>query len=285
MAGSAWGNAFSSSGTPHDPPLTSHGRDQAIELGQHLSVSGLKVDRLLCSPYTRCLQTAEYIIGVTGGEILVEHGLSEWYLPIRAASKGVHPRPGTAAHLSHSFTHINPDAHQSLLYPSRKGESEEALHERAKEILRLIVRQYDEDIYAPRTILIVAHAAVNIALGRALIGERDARIHVGTCSLSAYRRTLEPQDRRTREDAEYFGLGRQDVLGTWTCERNGDCSFLTSGEERDWQFSYVEEYEEEGELDPSYVPSEDDKAPFSLSEGASVHEDAFSVEQALKPKL
>ncbi|GAA94809.1 hypothetical protein E5Q_01463 [Mixia osmundae IAM 14324] len=239
MAGSAWGNAFSSSGTPHDPPLTSHGRDQAIELGQHLSVSGLKVDRLLCSPYTRCLQTAEYIIGVTGGEILVEHGLSEWYLPIRAASKGVHPRPGTAAHLSHSFTHINPDAHQSLLYPSRKGESEEALHERAKEILRLIVRQ----------------------------------------------RTLEPQDRRTREDAEYFGLGRQDVLGTWTCERNGDCSFLTSGEERDWQFSYVEEYEEEGELDPSYVPSEDDKAPFSLSEGASVHEDAFSVEQALKPKL
>lgn len=74
----------------------------------------------------------------------------------------------------------------------------------------------------------------NIAMARTLCGDRDRLVHTGTCSLGEYHR---------RPDSDSSARGG---LGSWDCERNGDCSFLKAGEERNWQFDMVVAYEEEG---------------------------------------
>lgn len=74
----------------------------------------------------------------------------------------------------------------------------------------------------------------NIALARALCGDRSLSVRSATCSLGEYHRqpNLDPAARGG--------------LGEWDRVRDGDTSFLSRGEERHWEFSFVEAYEEEG---------------------------------------
>lgn len=65
---------------PHDPPLSSLGRQQA----QHVTESKLKgkIDMIVASPYLRCIQTAVWACRAT--EIPVIHreeGIGEWVMP------------------------------------------------------------------------------------------------------------------------------------------------------------------------------------------------------------
>lgn len=133
---------------------------------------------------------------------------------------GLHPRPPLAALLKPHFPRIAVDAHTPLLFAPQTGESHQALHDRAADFLQLLLMHVDETYPEVKTILLVSHAATVIALGRALMQDRNRDVRAGTCSLSCY-------TRRSGADAGVTEGG----LGQWDCKLNGDCSFLTGGEQ------------------------------------------------------
>jgi broad specificity phosphatase PhoE len=62
---------------PHDNPLTSAGKKQCKELAKALKDSG--IERIFCSPFTRCVHTASYVAKALGSlPIWVDSGLCEW---------------------------------------------------------------------------------------------------------------------------------------------------------------------------------------------------------------
>jgi len=65
-----------------------------------------------------------------------------------------------------------------------------------------------------KSILLVGHAASLTAGVRAVLGNRSTAVNCGTCSLSKF----------VREG------------GRWERRLNGDCSFLSGGEENNWAF-------------------------------------------------
>lgn len=219
----------SPTGTPRDPPLASHGVNQAVELANWLASLPDKPQAIYSSPLYRCLQTATPTAKALGDmPIHVEHGISEWYLP---AKRGFHPQSLPAERLSEWFPLIT-TAHSSILYPSRRGESGIEIHKRAEDVLRLLLEKWDKQ-EGLETVILFTHAATNIAMGRALTGDREKDIRSATCSVGKYVR-IEGKERD------------RDGLGLWEMVLNGETGFLERGEERHWDFSYVEEYEEDG---------------------------------------
>ena len=87
------------------------------------------------------------------------------------------------------------------------------VHDRAEEVLRRLIARLDEQ-EGMKVLVIFTHAATNIALARALMGDRDASVQSGCCSLGKYLRKREG-----------------DVVGAWERVLNGDCSHLEKGEE------------------------------------------------------
>ncbi|KAI5479846.1 hypothetical protein MNV49_002404 [Pseudohyphozyma bogoriensis] len=234
-------------GTPRDPPLSAHGHDQAKELAAWLVNEG-KPQLIISSPLTATPASEQLDL-----PILVEHGVGEWYLPVR---RGLHPRSHPAATLKTWFPTIDPSAHDSLVYPTQKGESIVQIHDRAEDIIRRLVAKLDK-VEGLRTVVIYTHAATNIAMGRALVGDREREIRSATCSVGKYVRVQ-------GKEAESDGLGE------WEMVSNGDCSFLKNGEERHWDFSYVEEYEEDGVLEDGTdapLASDNYKTPSASSPG------------------
>ncbi|ORY90317.1 phosphoglycerate mutase-like protein [Leucosporidium creatinivorum] len=218
-------------GTPRDPPLAAHGVDQAKELAAWLAEQPDKPEAIFSSPLYRCLQTATPASEALNLPINVEHGISEWYLPVR---RGLHPRSLPAGRLTQWFPLIDM-SHQSLFYPTQKGETEDQVHERAEEVLRLLLGKLDRE-GGPKSVVLFSHAATGIAMGRALVGDREREVRSATCSVSKFRRVVGEETAR-------------DGLGEWERLLNGETSFLSRGEERHWDFSYVEAYEEDGVLE------------------------------------
>ncbi|MBR3645177.1 MAG: histidine phosphatase family protein [Lachnospiraceae bacterium] len=60
-----------------DIELTEKGHQQAVELGQYIKESGLKIDEILCSPLIRAKTTAQHIADVTGIALREEKRLKE----------------------------------------------------------------------------------------------------------------------------------------------------------------------------------------------------------------
>lgn len=166
-------------------------------------------------PLYRCLETAAPFSAKVDLPISVEHGLSEWYLPVK---RGLHPRSLPADRLTKWFPTIAPppQGHDSLLYPPQTGESENQVHERAAEVLKLLVNNLDEE--GVKSVVLYSHAATGIAMHRALFGEREAEVRSATCSVSKFKRV---------EGAIQDDKG----LGKWERLLNGDTSFLERGEE------------------------------------------------------
>jgi len=143
----------------------------------------------------------------------------EWY----GLTTGLHPAPASIELLRTFFPRIKADYVPSLT-PTRKGESISSIHARADAAVRSIIAACDaEDV---RTILLCTHAATNIALGRALTGDPQLEVHTGTASVGEY----------VRESRPAAAAGSSAEKSRWTCVRNGDCSFLTGGEERNWWY-------------------------------------------------
>jgi len=111
-----------------------------------------------------------------------------------------------------------------------------------------MIEQLDKE--GARSVLICTHAATMIAIGRALtgrmpedIGEEDFGCF--TCCLSRFRRrgpgreaeVVQVWDKEKADNIPFVDWKGNGVKGGWECEVNGDCSHLSSGEERGWRFS------------------------------------------------
>lgn len=98
----------------HDYPLTEAGEAQAKELAETLKDSG--IERIFCSPFTRCAHTAFFVAEALGGvPINIESGLCEW-------TPGVTPQTVSAENLHESFPLVR------ALPPSSLADGEILVH-------------------------------------------------------------------------------------------------------------------------------------------------------------
>ena len=186
----------------HDPPLSARGFQQAKELGAHIRQSGIRVDRILVSPFLRTMQTALEIVRALDEQddaktavppICLEFGVSEWHtfwsphkLP-RHTPRGLlqqmlKEEALVERHLSRyfdiSFSSTYPDF-MSKLAESKGGESLAQMKERAKDAMARILERFPNE-----QLLLVGHAASKIALARAAIGDDSYPLRAGVCSLT-----------------------------------------------------------------------------------------------------
>lgn len=80
-----------------DPPLTPLGVEQAAQLAAHVRATGERIDRLVCSPMLRAIQTAQPLAAVLGVPVEVwvevhEHG--GMYVGNPHTGEGFAARPG-----------------------------------------------------------------------------------------------------------------------------------------------------------------------------------------------
>ncbi|EPS41234.1 hypothetical protein H072_4827 [Dactylellina haptotyla CBS 200.50] len=239
----------SPTGIPSDPPLTSYGVDQAKQLGAYLATLDIKPQQIYSSPYYRCLQTSEPIakelgLGIQG----VDGGIAEWF----GTAPFDHPQPATPELLQTFFPFLNTD-YTPIITPATRGETMAQVHDRAAYALTRLIEYVDKTHPEVKAIILVSHAATIIAVGRALVGDENMDVGAGTCSLSVYKRndtSSTPEwidvDGKEVESTGTIDLNEKKipvlpwrgkgVMGGWKCETNGDCSFLSGGEERNWWF-------------------------------------------------
>ncbi|KAK0618702.1 Transcription factor tau 55 kDa subunit [Lasiodiplodia hormozganensis] len=250
-------------GIPSDPALASYGEQQAAQLADKLLSLDPPIDVVYSSPFYRCLQTlkpaSERLFApdgrLSGQKIRVENGLGEFY----GLARFDHPSPAPLAVLHTHFPGQLDDGYAPVLVPSTNGESIPDLHDRIAYTLSRVVAALDADPRAPRALLICTHAASMIAIGRALTGrmppdEGEEDFKCFTCALTRFDRriTKEEDGERVRKEEKEAGEWSAErphdiprvswregrgVAGGWDCVINGDCSFLTNGEERGWKFS------------------------------------------------
>lgn len=153
-----------------------------------------------------------------------------------------------------------------LLHPSRRGETIAELHNRLATALEGVIADVDVEITeleknvppeqrSSKSILICAHAAPLIAMGRVLTGRMpedssEEDFFVFTAGLSTFQRRSVRSNESLSWDGSGEGLaegtrlvratrvpdwsGGRGVGGGWDCAVNGDCSFLSGGAERGW---------------------------------------------------
>lgn len=236
----------SPTGIPSDPALASYGEEQALQLADKIASLKPFPDVFYSSPFYRCLQTIkpafERVVAVKGRDtrLRVDTGLGEFY----GTARFEHPQ---AAQIDVLLGHFNWVTAKTTVRPSLKGETLPGLHDRFAYALHRIIEEVDKDPNVT-AILICTHAAGMIALGRALTGtmpedpnEEDFRC--GTCSLSRFDRRPESgavapvklwNETQPDDVPAVDWRNGKGVQGGWDCTLNGDCSFLTNGEERTW---------------------------------------------------
>ncbi|OWT36104.1 transcription factor C subunit 7 [Cryptococcus neoformans] len=163
----------------------------------------------------------------------LEHGVGEWYSPVYP-NTGLHPRPSLSHALSPLFPpgSINP-FYQPTLFPSRKGESLEELHERAEIFIDAWTRRVEGEWPDVECVVIFAHAASIIALGRALTGNRSLEVIAGCATTSLYARKQSPSSSSSSSPKPNPGSSQYTIL------YSGRYDYLPLGLERDWSFADV----------------------------------------------
>lgn len=243
---------------PADPPLASHGVDQAEETGKYLveELSLLaKQDRLriYSSLFYRCIQTlkptVERLRSAVQPGLLVrgDRGFGEWF----GKAWFEQPVPAEAAKLKSDFFPFLDDQYESKLVPERHGERILEIHERIAKVFSLVIQDVDQEYQAQGreseqvTLLICGHAAQIIASGRALTGampddpdEEDFKCF--TCGISKFRRRYPDSSISTSDSVDWRGRG---VAGGWDCVLNSWCGHLKNGEERGWHFHGDESFD------------------------------------------
>ncbi|KAI0603054.1 histidine phosphatase superfamily [Biscogniauxia sp. FL1348] len=270
----------SPTGLPTDPPLTSHGVEQASELAQHLLKLDPPIEQVYSSPYYRCLQTIQPFVslrrgsmqarGQTSGSsssgedsfrIRPERGLSEWY----GLAHFSHPEAASLDELQTFFPELDAN-YVSSPAPARNGELIPELYGRVAACIQAIIERSDRE--GKKAILVCTHAAVIIALGRILTGQlpedatkedfgagkmydgdavcgqmqdREARSEANLQADSLCSVDPHPSDPQGPGSAVPWSSGWS-AYGGWTCEVDSDCSFLRHGKERGWKFSGDESF-------------------------------------------
>ena len=70
-----------------------------------------------------------------------------------------------------------------MYYPSRKGESIDAIHSRSSELLDALVPHVEQTFQGQhQRILLVSHAATIIAMARHLVGDKELPLRPGCCA-------------------------------------------------------------------------------------------------------
>ena len=124
------------------------------------------------------------------------------------------------------------------------------VHLRHAYAMHRLIEHFDRLPNGPKALLICTHAASMICIGRCLTGKLPDDLDTedfrcGTCAMSTYKRRSGPPPDASKLgkwdaskpddipsiDSWFNGTG---VGGGWDCEKNGDCSFLSGGEERTW---------------------------------------------------
>lgn len=253
----------SPTGIASDPALASYGVEQAQQLGEHLQKQNdPPVDAVYSSPFYRCIQTLSPFTAARAAEakesgaketVNLEPGLGEFY----GLARFDHPSPATLKVLETHFPHLAAEK-DPIIVPSTKGESIPQLHNRVAYCLQHLIRKLDNDPSQPRSLLICTHAASMICIGRALTGnmpedEGAEDFRCFTCAFSKFTRkpsstngSAVPENMNSDPISTLWDPANADevpdigwrngrgVAGGWTCEVNGDCSFLKNGEERGW---------------------------------------------------
>ena len=257
---------------PADPPLASHGVQQAQETAIYLSTllrDEVRQDRLrvYSSPFYRCLETLKPTIDklkkVEGNahapSLLVrgERGLGEWF----GKAWFQQPVPADLGRLKRDYFPWIDDEYESRVLPNRYGERIPELHDRIATALECVVRDVDEEFEVMGrgeedvTVLICGHAAQIICSGRALTGLMPENPDTDdfkcfTCGLSKFMR-------RSKKNALASALNHSingsdwrtngGVAGGWECVEDSDCSHLSQGEERGWHFHGDESFDSYGQ--------------------------------------
>lgn len=236
---------------PADPPLASHGVDQAVITGRYLAsqLKQLAEERRLkvySSLFYRCFQTLQPFIeqlnDALPSDVAVkvrgERGVGEWF----GRAWFQQPVPADAEQLKSFFPWIDV-RYKSRVIPDRHGENITALCDRINQALTTIVndveQEYEEQGRAKDnvTILICGHAAQIIASGRELTGEHPEDpdtedFKCFTCGISKFVRR-----------GQITGTSDGGAMGQWMCVLNSDCSHLPNGEERGWHFHGDESFD------------------------------------------
>lgn len=229
---SSWTNTEASqspTGVRLDHPLTAYGHAQAGHLSLFLAdpsaTSPYPIpERVVASPFYRCVATAAPTARALALPIAVDHGVMEWYPPARPGT-GLHPRPAPGG--AQDVTRFFPDAefdeaYSSTSYPSRLGETMPDLFNRIDTFVDAWIGRMDAE--GVRCAVIFAHAATVIALGRALTGQRRRDFCAGCATTNLYRRR---------------GDGRGE---SWDCVYDGKADYMPGGVERDWDVSTEQKY-------------------------------------------
>ena len=100
--------------------------------------------------------------------VALEHGVGEWYSTVNPDT-GLHPRPSNVSRLTQYFQLGDLDVgYTPTVYPSRKGESLKDLQDRADLFVEAWSSRVEELYPDAKAVVIFAHAASVIALGRAV---------------------------------------------------------------------------------------------------------------------
>ncbi|GAA5871098.1 hypothetical protein JCM8547_005357 [Rhodosporidiobolus lusitaniae] len=259
----------SPTGIPRDPPLSKHGVDQAKELAaflkEELGVETPEQARekgiwLLSSPLYRCCQTATPTADTLELPLFIEPGLGEWYLPVR---RGLHPALAGSTFLKDYFPRVSTSSSSStsssepswtsLVHPPRTGESIRALHARCSTLVDSLIPTLEAK--GCKTLIVFSHAATVIALARAFAGDlSEELLRAGEGAEGGKEEPLGEwkDEERLQARAATCSVSkfvRKEGGNGWTREWDGRTDFLEKGEERRWDFTFVEEIAEDGILE------------------------------------
>lgn len=215
---------MSPTGVRLDHPLSAHGHVQAADLSTFLSDPARTApypvpERIVSSPFYRCIATAAPTARALKLPIAIDHGVAEWYAPARGGT-GLHPRPapnGPADVLRFFPLSTFDHDYASTNFPDRRGERMQDLFRRIDTFVDAFIGRMDAA--GVKTVVIFAHAATVIALGRALTGDRRRDFVAGCATTSLYCRN---------------NGGR---LQSWECVYTGKADYMPGGVERDWDVS------------------------------------------------
>lgn len=161
----AW---FSNSPTPHDPPLTSRGKQQATDLGKKLKT--LNIKHVFTSPFQRCVNTASNAAAVISPDVKVhvEPGLCEWLSAVWYGDSEKGPIWSTLEKLAAEFPNVE-RAYKPVYSMSHNfdgfPESIEQLNRRCDKTYRTIL----EHVKGSGNVLLVGHGSSVESLIKTLV--------------------------------------------------------------------------------------------------------------------
>ncbi|MBR8827154.1 MAG: histidine phosphatase family protein [Gomphosphaeria aponina SAG 52.96 = DSM 107014] len=147
---------FSTAERPYDPPLSADGVLQGRELGKRLQSEN--ITHIFSSPFLRAIQTANEVAEVLDLPIKIEAGLSEW---LNCDWMGAMPATCPREILQAEYPRID-WGYGSRIFP-QYPESEEMMLKRTGETVKILVKEFTEDI------LLVGHGASVVGTTRGLV--------------------------------------------------------------------------------------------------------------------